>query len=792
MRNHEPVLVEGELQPWQDRMLPIEERVADLIGRMTLPEKIAQLYGIWAGVPEGDADVAPFQHELISDDVDWRELIKLGLGQITRPFGTAPVDPAAGAMALARIQAEIITAARFRIPAIAHEECLSGFMTWGATIYPAPLAWGATFDPDLVRRMATQIGDSMRAVGVHQGMAPVLDVARDPRWGRTEETIGEDPFLVATIGTGYVLGLQSAGIIATLKHFAGHAGSRAGRNMAPVPIGPRELADIHLPPFHAAVTEGGARSVMHSYAEVDGVPPAADPELLTRLLREKWGFEGTVVADYWGITFLRTLHRVADSPVQAGALALAAGVDVELPTVDCFGEPLLEAIRTGLVGEERIDEALRRVLRQKGELGLLDPDWRPVPPALQLTEGGDGNGPDDMTGALDLDPPWARAIAREIAEQSVVLLANDGILPLRAGQRIAVVGPHADSATALLGCYTFPSHIGIRHPELPVGVALPTVLEALTEALPDAEIEHAAGCEVDGDDTSGIARAVAVAKGADVCVVALGDQSGLFGRGTSGEGCDRVDLTLPGVQGELLSAVLATGTPVVLVMLSGRPYALGAYTGASAIVQAFFPGEEGGPAVAGVLSGRLCPSGRLPIGVPRLPGGQPTSYLAPPLGLRTEVSNLDPTALYPFGHGLSYTSFEWDDVRTPDGREMPTDGELTVSLAVCNSGAVAGAEVVQLYLHDPVAQVTRPDVRLIGFVKVALAPGETRRVSFRVPAELAAFTGRAGVRIVEPGDLELRLSASSTDVRHSVPIRLVGSERVVDRPPVLTTGVAPR
>jgi beta-xylosidase len=790
MLNHEPVLVD-ELQPWQDRTLPLVERVADLIGRMTLPEKIAQLYGIWAAVPDGDADVAPFQHEMIPD-VDWRELIKLGLGQVTRPFGTAPVDAAAGAMALARIQAEIISAARFRIPAIAHEECLSGFMTWGATVYPSPPAWGATFDPDLVYRMATQIGDSMRAVGVHQGMAPVLDVARDPRWGRTEETIGEDPFLVATIGTSYVRGLQSAGIIATLKHFAGHAGSRGGRNMAPVPIGPRELGDIHLPPFHAAVTEGGARSVMHSYAEVDGMPPAADPDLLIRLLRDQWGFDGTLVADYFAVAFLQTLHRVADGPVQAAGLALAAGVDVELPTATCFGEPLIEAIRAGLVSEERVDEALERVLRQKGELGLLDPDWRPVPPALQLTQGTDGHGPDDMTGKLDLDPPWARDIARELAEESVVLLTNDGVLPLRGDQRIALVGPQADSITAMLGCYTFPSHVGIRYPELPAGIDLPTVLAALTEELPDAEIEYAIGCEIDGGDTSGIEHAVSVAERADVCVVALGDQSGLFGRGTSGEGCDRADLTLPGAQRELLRALLATSTPVVVLMLSGRPYALGDYTGAAAIVQAFFPGEEGGPAVAGVLSGRVCPSGRLPISVPRDPGGQPTGYLAPPLGYEKGTSNLDPAALFPFGHGLSYTSFEWDDVRTPDGAEMSTDGELTVSLAVRNTGTVRGAEIVQLYLHDPVAQVTRPVVRLIGYARVTLGPGEDQRVTFRVPAELTAFTGRSGHRVVEPGDAELRLSASSTEVRHVVPIRLVGPECVVDGPPPLAIGVAVR
>jgi len=795
MLNHEHLLVAGELQPWQDRTLPLEARVADLLGRMTLPEKIAQLYGVWAGLPDGLDDVAPFQHELI-DDVDWPELIKLGLGQLTRPFGTAPVDAATGAMALARIQSEIMTASRFRIPALAHEECLSGFMTWGATVYPVPLSWGASFNPALVQRMAFQIGDAMRGVGVHQGMAPVLDVTRDPRWGRTEETIGEDPYLVATIGTAYVRGLESTGVIATLKHFAGHAGSRAGRNMAPVPIGPRELADIHLLPFQAAVWEGGARSVMHSYAEVDGMPPAADHDLLTRLLRDDWGFDGTVVADYFGITFLQTLHRVADGPVRAAGLALAAGVDVELPSLRCYGEPLLEAIRTGIVAEELVDLAATRVLRHKGELGLLDPDWRPVPPALELTQGSDGNGSADPAGMIDLDPPRARELARELAEQSVVLLSNNGILPLHPEKRIALVGPQADSISAMLGCYTFPSHVGIQHPERPLGVDIPTLLEALAGELSDTRIEHAVGCDVLSEDTTAIPLAVTVAERADVCVVALGDRSGLFGRGTSGEGCDVPDLSLPGAQRELLTALLATGIPVVLVMLSGRPYALGAFADqAAAIVQAFFPGEEGGPAVAGVLTGRVCPSGRLPVSVPRTPGGQPTTYLAPPLGRDSSSSVVDPTPLYPFGHGLSYSTFDWEDVRV-DGRpvgqdrlEIATDGELTLSVAVRNTGTVSGADVVQLYLHDPVAQVTRPVVRLIGYGKVELAPRQTRRVSFQVHADLSAFTGRAGHRVVEAGDLELRLSTSSAQVRHAVPIRLVGPERVVDHRRRLTAGV---
>lgn len=780
------------LAPWQDPNLPVAERVRRLLGQLTLAEKVAQLSGIWVGAPRDGDDVAPFQHELLEPDLDWHELIKFGVGQLTRPFGTAPVDAADGALALARLQNEIVTASRFGIPAIAHEECLSGFMTWGATVYPTPLAWGAAFDPELVERMAAQVGAAMRGVGVHQGLAPVLDVCRDPRWGRTEETIGEDPYLVGTIGTGYVRGLQSAGIIATLKHFAGHAGSAVGRNMAPVGIGYRELADVHLAPFQLAVRDGGARSVMHSYAEVDGVPPAADHDLLTGLLRDTWGFTGTVVADYFGVAFLEQLHGVAGSGTEAAALALAAGIDVELPTVQCYGAPLLEAVRAGTVPESLIDQAAGRVLTQKCELGLLDPDWRPVPPALRVPGGR------NPVSTVELDPPAARAVARELAEQSVVLLANDGTLPLRADRRIALVGPQADTVSAMLGCYTFPSHVGIQHPELPLGVAIPTLLEALATELPATAIEHAVGCDVHTWDTSGLPLAVTVAARSDVCVVALGDRSGLFGRGTSGEGSDAVDLRLPGAQENLLNALLETGIPVVLVLLTGRPYALGRFAGRlAAIVQAFFPGEEGAPAVAGVLSGRVSPSGRLPVGMPRDPRTSMSSYLARPLALRNGATVIDPTPLFPFGYGLSYTEFAWTEVRVGGRRRgtpvaIGTDASVSVAVSVHNTGNRSGTEVVQLYLHDPVAQVTRPVVRLIGYAKVPLEPGESRRVRFTVPAEVSAFTGRRGVPVVEPGDLELRLASSSVDVRYVVPIQLTGAERELDHRRRLTVGVVVR
>jgi beta-xylosidase len=757
-------------EPWRDPTLPVETRVEDLLARMTLPEKVGQLYAGWVGVPSTGEEMAPHQHEL-TDDVDWRELIRYGLSHLTRPFGTAPVEPSLGVKALARMQAEVAAGNRFGIPAIAHEECLTGFMTWRATVYPTPLAWGATFDAEAVEAMGEQIGTAMRSVGVHQGLAPVLDVARDPRWGRTEETIGEDPYLIGTLATAYVRGLESAGVVATLKHFVAYSGSRAGRNLAPVAIGARELADVYLLPFEMAVRDGGARSVMHSYVDIDGVPAAADEALLTALLRREWGFEGTVVSDYFGVSFLEVLHRVAATPADAAAQALCAGIDVELPGQRCFGEPLVAAVRDGAVPESLVDRAARRVLRQKFELGLLDPTWSAVPP--------DGD-------PIDLDPPESRAMARRLAEESVILLANDGTLPLRADARVALVGPLGDDVAGMLGCYTFPRHVALHHPDLAIGVEVPTLLTALLAERGD--VEHVVGCTVDGPDTTGIDEAAEAARRADVCVVAVGDRAGLFGQGTSGEGCDAESLCLPGVQDRLIEAVLATGTPVVLVVLSGRPYALGAYADRlAAAVQAFFPGQEGGPAVAGVLTGRVCPSGRLPIGVPRVPGGQPATYLSPPLGHRSEVSTIDPTALYPFGHGISYTTFEWDDVlvdgRPPASGDGPvatgTDGAVTVAVSVRNTGDRDGTEVVQLYLHDPVAQVTRPVMRLIGYARVPVAAGQARRVTFDVSADLASFTGRKGHRVVEPGDLELRLAASSDDVRHTVAVRLDGPERMV-------------
>ncbi|MGY1794724.1 glycoside hydrolase family 3 N-terminal domain-containing protein [Geodermatophilus sp. SYSU D00525] len=761
--------------PWRDPAVPAEDRVADLVSRMTLEEKVAQLYGVWVGIDETEGEVAPHQHDMAAAPVDWSELIRSGLGQLTRPFGTAPVDPFVGAKGLAESQRQIVAAGRFGIPALVHEECLTGLAAWTATVFPSPLCWAASFDPDLVERMGALIGEGMRRLGVHQGLAPVLDVARDLRWGRVEETMGEDPHLVGTIGSAYVRGLESSGVVATLKHFVGYSGSRAGRNLAPVSAGPREIADVFLPPFEMAL-RAGARSVMNSYTDIDGVPAAADPALLTSLLRETYGFTGTVVADYFSIAFLQTLHGVAASPAEAAARALEAGIDVELPTVNCYGRPLVEAVRGGAVDEGLVDRALRRVLLQKCELGLLDADWSPDSPAV-------------LDGAVSLDSEESRAVAGELARRSVVLLANDGTLPLRPGLRLAVVGPRADTAQAMLGCYSFPMHVGVHHPDVPVGVDIPTLADAL-EAAPEAfDVVVAEGCPVLGGDDEGIAAAARAAADADVCVAVLGDKAGLFGNGTSGEGCDAVDLRLPGRQEELLEALLATGKPVVLVLLAGRPYELSRQVDRlAAVVCGFFPGEEGGPAVADVLSGRVSPSGRLPVSFPRAGSSQPATYLAAPLGRRTDVSTVDPTPLFPFGHGLGYGAATWAGVRPVGGPEWDTDGTAELEVELRNDTDREVTEVVQVYLHDPVAEVVRPVQALVAARRVDLAPGSTATVRFSLHADLTSFTGRDGARIVEPGEVELRVGASSADVRETLRFTLTGGRRTVGFERVLHPG----
>ena len=791
---------DSEASSWHDTTRPVADRVAALLDEMSLEEKVAQLGSRWIGnnLRGSGADdaaghnVAPMEDVFAtSGTLPLAEASRHGLGHLTRVHGSRPVTAVEGARELVDQQRTVVESSRLRVPALVHEECLTGFTAFGATVYPAAIAWGATFDPDLVERMAAAIGRDMAVVGVHQGLSPVLDVVRDYRWGRVEETMGEDPYLVSMLGAAYVRGLQGAGVIATLKHFAGYSAARAGRNHGPVPMGPREFQDMILPPFETAVALASAGSVMNSYSDVDGVPAGANPWLLTELLRDQWEFTGTVVSDYWAVPFLASMHRVAADTDEAGAVALAAGIDVELPDTCGFGAGLVQRVRRGEVDEALVDRAAGRILTQKVRLGLVDPDWTPEGTVADAAD-------------VELDSAANRSLAREMAESSVILLDAGTALPLlgerrAAPRRIAVVGPCADDPRTFMGCYAFPNHVLPRHPQLGLGIEVQTVVEALRAELPDVEVRHEPGCQVQGEDRTGFAAAASAAREADLCVAVVGDRAGLFGQGTSGEGCDAADLRLPGVQADLVDELLEAGPPVVVVVVSGRPYALGdVHRRAAGLVQAFMPGEEGGGAIAGVLSGRLQPGGKLPVQIPRVPGGQPGTYLQPPLGADSAgISNLDPTPLFPFGHGASYTTFEVDELHT-SAQEMATDGELTVSVRLRNTGPRAGDEVVQLYLRDLVAQVTRPVQQLVGFARVGLDPGAAATVSFRLHADRTAFTGRELARIVEPGDLELLVGTSAADircrstVRLTGPLRTVGHDRRLDTPVTVSRPTASR
>lgn len=739
------------------------ERVVSLMAQLTLDEKLAQLVGLWAAAKRRDEVVAPMQDTLLADEVNFERFAAAGLGQFTRHYGTRPVEASEGADGLARRQQWLVEQSRFGIPAVVHEECLTGVLAWGATTYPTPLAWGASFNPQLVRRMSERIGDDLRSLGVHQGLAPVLDVVRDVRWGRVEECISEDPVLVGAIGTAYVSGLESTGVVSTLKHFVGYSNSRGGQNHGPVSMGPRERAEVFLPPFELAIRDGGARSVMNSYTETDGIPAAADAALLTGILRDDWGFTGTVVADYFAVTFLQTMHGVAGSLSDAAVLALTAGIDVELPTGSAYLAPLVDAVEAGRLDVAVVDRALERVLRQKLELGLLDPAYDPAAPRPH-----------------DLDSDENRAVATALAEQSIVLLANDGILPLRpaVAPRVAIIGPNARAANNLLGCYSFANHVLPHHPSVESGVDALTVAEALIaeigEAIPFSTFVESPGCDVNSDDASGLVEAIGAVRGADLAFVIVGDQSGMFGKGTSGEGCDSADLELPGLQRRLVEQALATGTPVVLVLVTGRPYVLdGLADRAAAVVQAFLPGQEGARAIAGVVTGRVVPSGRLPVGIPSATSMQPSTYLHPILGGKTPVSSVDPTPAFPFGFGLSYTRFEYGDA-TVDAASIATDGSVTLSFELHNRGNVAGDEVVQIYAHDPVASVTRPVRSLVAFGRVSLDAGASVRVAVTLSATVFSFIDRDLRRVVEPGAIDLIVARDALDATATVRIELTG------------------
>ncbi|MBX3085720.1 MAG: glycoside hydrolase family 3 C-terminal domain-containing protein [Anaerolineae bacterium] len=749
---------------YKDASRSIRERVDALLSEMTLDEKIAQLGSYWV-------------YELLNgttyDAAKVQTLLSTGVGHITRVGGASNVKPAESAALTNQIQKFLIEHTRLSIPAVIHEECCSGYMAREATVFPQAIGVSSTWDPELVRAMSDVIRVQMRSVGAHHALSPVLDVARDARWGRVEETFGEDPYLTASMGVAYIDGLQGKtldqGVVATAKHFVGYGMSEGGMNWAPPHIPWREMREVYLFPFEAAVREGKLASIMNAYNELDGVPCGSSKELLTDILRGEWGFDGTVVSDYFAITMLNTYHHIARSKGEAALMALEAGLDVELPFTDSYGSPLREAVQSGMIKEELINLAVQRVLTQKFALGIFDNPYVDV-------------------AKVDFDTAEQRQLARTIAQKSIVLLKNDNhTLPLsKQLGSIAVIGPNADSVRNLFGDYAYPSHVeslmeskhqgNVFNQPLPDDIvwsddfmSANSILAAIKAKVGAAtKVEYAKGCDVISDATGGFEEAVRIAKQSELAIVVVGDKGGLSDGCTSGEARDRADLQLPGMQEQLVKAIYDTGTPIVLVLVNGRPVSLEWIAeSVPAIVEAWFPSEEGANAIADVLFGDVNPGGKLPITFPRSVGQVPTFYGHRPSGGRShwkeDYVETSVKPLYPFGFGLSYTCFEFNNLSIAPAM-TGIDGEVTISVDVTNAGERTGDEVVQLYLHQIVTAVTRPLKELKGYLRVTLEPKQTRRVTFRINARQLGFYDRDQNYVVEPGVVDVMVGSSAKDI----------------------------
>lgn len=755
---------------YRDSSLSIHERVDDLLGRMTIEEKIGQLIQLYGW------EVYTNDNGCITLTESFKEEMKTwGIGSL---YGTLRADPwtgvtldtglspREGAEAVNQIQRFAVEETRLGIPILIGEECSHGHMAIGATVFPVPLSLGSTWNVPLYERMCKATAAETRSQGGAVTYSPVLDVVRDPRWGRTEECFGEDSYMIGEMAVAAVKGMQGEALDApdsigvTLKHYAGYGSSEGGRNAAPVHMGLRELHDVDLPPFEKAVA-AGALSLMTAYNEIDGVPCTSSHYLLTELLRDKWGFDGFVITDCGAIDMLKDGHNVAADGESASQLALQAGVDMEM-SGSMFRKYLLKAYEQQKISLEDIDNAVSRVLHAKFRLGLFEQPYT--------------------------DPAYAEAVigcdehkqlAHQLAVEGTVLLKNkEGILPLQREkkQRIAVIGPNADRIYNQLGDYTSPQ------PREQIS----TVLDGVRSKLQDTECEvlYAPGCRVKDDSREGIAQAVACAADADVTVLVLGSSSARdFGEGTidlrtgasiitdtptsemdCGEGVDRAQLNLSGVQLELAQQIHQLGKPMIVVYINGRPIVepwIDEH--ADAILEAWYPGQAGGQAIADLLFGDENPSGKLTITIPKHTGQLPISYNLKRTSLNRRYVETDLKPRYPFGFGLSYTEFKLEDVHVNHPR-IRSNETTEVQVKVTNTGDRAGAEVVQLYITDKSSSVTRPKMELKGFEKVWLAPGESRIVTLPIGFEQLSLINMACERVVEPGEFIISVGNSSEQI----------------------------
>ena len=755
---------ETALPDYRNPKLSVEQRVADLLSRMTLEEKVAQTHALWgrkALIMDEKGNFAPEKA---------REVLKNGIGQITR--ASERKGPRENAIFTNAIQKFLVEQTRLGIPAMIHEEALHGHAADGGTSFPQAIALAGTWDVGLVESVFSAAAAEIRARGAQQALTPVLDIAREPRWGRTEETYGEDPYLAARIGVACVRGFQGKGpgidkqhIFATVKHFAAHGQPEAGTNAAPSNYSERTLRGFLLPAYEAAIREGGAMSLMPSYNEIDGIPSHGNQWLLQKLLREEWGFQGFIVSDYDGINQLETLHHVVASKADAAKKALEAGVDLELPDIDCYAT-LVQQIKDGRISEATLDKAVARMLRAKFLAGLfedpyVDPDY-----AQKIT-----------------NSPEHRALALQAAREAITLLKNqNNTLPLDAGkiQTLAVIGPNA--AKCHLGGYS-------QDPGRCV-----TVLDGIKARAGDKmKVVYAEGSRITEEDADWrnwyldkvtppdpakdavrIAEAVKVAKASDAVVLVLGgnEQTCREAWAETHPG-DRDSLDLLGKQNDLVKAVLETGKPTVVFLINGRPLSINYIAeNVPAILEGWYLGQEGGTAAAEVLFGDYNPGGRLPITFPRSAGQLPAYYNHKPSARRGYLfANKEP--LFAFGHGVSYTTFKYDKLRLSQAT-IGTNGRTSAIVEVTNTGKRAGDEVVQLYIRDLVSSVTRPVKELRGFQRIHLEPGQTKTVELAVGPEALAFWNEDMKKVVEPGQFDIMVGPNSVDLMH---VRLEVVER---------------
>lgn len=750
-----------ETQPlYKDPQRPIAERVADLLSRMTLEEKVAQMICVWQEKNQTMVD-ASGQFDFEKAKFHYKE--GHGLGQIGRLSDTGRGLNAREQAELSNtIQRFFIENSRLGIPVIFHEECLHGHAAVDATSFSQPIGLGATFDPELVRRLYEMTAEEVRVRGVHQALTPVVDVAREPRWGRVEETFGEDPYLVSRLGIAAVQGFQGdgtfrdkKGVIATLKHFAAHGQPESGTNCAPVNVSERVLREVFLYPFKEAVQKGKAISVMASYNEIDGVPSHANRWLLRKILREDWGFQGFVVSDYYAI---RELHErpeffgqhLANDGKEAALLAARAGVNIEMPEPDCY-KHLVELVRERRLEESVLDELVAAMLKYKFELGLFE-DPYVDPAAAERVVGSKAN----------------RKLALQAARETITLLKNDhGVAPvdLKKIKTLAVIGPNADRE--MLGGYSGkPKHVS-------------TVLSGIRERAGEAvKILYHEGCKITvggswqqdevvpsdpEEDRRSIAQAVKVAQQADVIVLAIGgnEQTSREAWALNHLG-DRADLEMVGRQDELVNAIAALGKPVIAFLFNGRPLAVrNLVEKVPVIFECWYLGQETGQAVAEVLFGEVNPGGKLPITIPRSVGHIPAYYNYKPSARRGYLFE-SVAPLFAFGFGLSYTQFRFDKPWLEKSM-MRMNESTRVFVEVTNTGSRAGDEVVQMYIRDKVSSVTRPVKELKGFQRLTLAPGESKMVALDITPEHLAFYDIDMNYVVEPGEFEIMVGNSSRD-----------------------------